>query len=304
MFPVKPTRQEWIDDVRQAEAAGFDTVTVTDHFRSSGGVFGSLIAAYDAAPSLRIGTAVLNNDFWLPSLLAREVITADVLSDGHMELGLGAGWDEPDYLAMGLERQPIGDRISKLEEAIQILRMAFAGEPVKFQGTYYNVDGGAPWPRPVQERLPLLIGGGGKRILELAARSADIVSIHRVLQAGVAASWVADAGEHGEHPDAMSERVSWVRAAAGDRFDSLQLHAILLKAVVTDRREEVALEVGPPGFSAEAVLASPHFLIGSVDQMVSDLVERRERYGISYWTLVYGNDVNAFAPVVQRLAGT
>ncbi len=304
MFPVMSERRVWLDAARRIEAAGYSALTVTDHFRTSGGVWSSLVAAWEAAPSLRVGTAVLNNDFWRPALLAREAVTADVLTDGHLELGVGAGWDLPDYHAMGLPRDLASTRIERLEEAVQILRQVFAGEPVRFQGRHYSVDGGAPWPKPRQPRLPLLIGGGGRKILSLAARQADIVSIHRKLEVGVQASWSQET-EGGARPDRrVDERIAWVREAAGDRFADLELHALLLRTQVSEDREAAAAEIGAPnGLSAEDILSSPHFLVGTIDEMSRDLVARRERWGISYWTVVGNNDLEAFAPVVRQLSG-
>ncbi len=304
LFPVMSERQVWIDEVKRAESAGFSAITVSDHFRSSGGIWPSLITAAEVAPSLRVGTIVLNNDFWHPVLVAREAITAQVLTEGRFELGIGAGWDELDYRAMGLKRQPAARRIERLGEAIAILSQALAGRPIRFAGAHYRVDGGDPWPASPTP-IPLLVGGGGRRILELAARCADIVSLHRNLEHGLAASWAAEGRDHGPFDSGMSERVSWVRSSAGERFEQLELHALLLKAVVTDHRLRVAAELGRPiGFSAEQILASPHYLVGTVEEMVADLRERRSRWGISYWTLVAGNDVEAFAPVVAALAGT
>ena len=303
LFSAVASRGPWLDDVRQAEQAGFSIITISDHFRSSGGIFSALQAAYEAAPRLRIGTLVLNNDFWYPSLLAREAITADVMSGGAFELGIGAGWDEPDYRAMGIERRSAGERIERLAEAIQILRLAFAGEPVRFTGRHYSVDGGEPWPRPAQPRIPIVVGGGSPRVLRLAAKVADIVSIHRNLERGVAGSWDKEKGETGEFADAVSERAAWVREAAGERFPQLELHAIVLNAVFTKDRLGAAAELGRAnGLPAEAVLASPHYLVGEPEQMAEDLLRRRERWGISYWTLVRG-DVAKFGKVVAQLTG-
>jgi probable F420-dependent oxidoreductase len=304
LFSAVESRGPWLDDVRRAEQAGISIITISDHFRSSGGIFSALQAAYEAAPSVRIGTLVLNNDFWSPPLLAREAITADVMSGGAFELGIGAGWDEPDYRAMGIERGPAGERIERLAEAIQILRLAFGGEPVRFSGRHYSVDGGEPWPRPVQPRIPLVVGGGSPRVLSLAAKTADIVSIHRNLDRGVAGSWDKERGETGEFADVVSERVSWVREAAGPRFADLELHAIILNAVFTRDRMAAATELGKAnGLPPEAVLASPHYLIGEPEQMAEDLTRRRERWGISYWTLVRG-DVSEYGKVIARLSGT
>ncbi|MES1248089.1 MAG: TIGR03621 family F420-dependent LLM class oxidoreductase [Actinomycetota bacterium] len=297
------TRAAWADTVRAVASAGFDVLTVMDHF-TSGGIWGPLVAAHEIAPSLRLGTIVLNGDLWNPSILAREAATVDRLTDGALELGIGAGWDLRDYAAAGVEREPAKVRIARLAESLQIIRSALAGEHVQLAGEHRTVDGGEPWPPAAQSRLPILVGGGARPILELAARTADIVSVHRNLDQGVAASWSADLDPTGRFSRAVDERIGWVRAAAGDRFDALELHAILLKVAVTDRRDEVAAELAENhALPAEAILASPHYLIGTIDEIADDLVARRERWGISYWTLVAGNDLAAFAPIAARVAG-
>lgn len=294
------TRRAWIEMARRAEAAGFTALTVVDHFFTSGGIWSALVSAYDAAPSLRVGTLVLNNALWQPAVVAREAITADVLTDGAFELGIGAGWDPLDYAASGIERRPPRVRIEALEEAIEIIRQAFSGDPPRFQGTYYSADSQDPWPRPRQPHVPLLVGGGGRRILELAARHADIVSINRDLQRGRADAWSADAAYRGPHRDAISRRVSWVREAAGHRFDMIELHALVLKVVVTPHRRAVAANLAHPlGVTPEHLLASPQYLIGTVDELAADLVERRRRWGISYWT-IKSADLDAFAPILAR----
>lgn len=304
MFPTMSERGAWLDAARRVEASGYSVLTVTDHFRTSGGIWSSLVAAWEAAPSLRVGTIVLNNDFWRPALLAREAVTADVLTEGHLELGVGAGWDLPDYHAIGLERDSPAERIDRLGEALQILRQVFAGEPVRFEGRHYSVDGGEPWPKPKQAPLPLLVGGGGKKILSLAARHADIVSIHRKLEVGTQASWSQETADGAGLDQRVDDRIRWVREAAGDRFDDLQLHALLLRVVITQDREATAAEIGAAnGLPAAQILASPHFLVGTPEQMTQDLLARRDRWGINYWTVVGNNDFEAFAPVVQHLTG-
>jgi probable F420-dependent oxidoreductase len=295
------SRTGWRDAVREVESLGYSTLTVMDHF-SSGGIWGALVAAHEAAPSLRLGTLVANGDLWNPSLLAREALLVDALTDGRFELGVGAGWSVEDYQAAGVDRDPASERVERLAEAVQVFGQAFRGEAVRVNGAYYSIDGGQPWPRRDGAAIPLLVGGGARPILEIAAQYADIVSIHRNLEHGVAASWSDDLRDHGQYQDAVARRVAWVRSVAGERFPSLQLHAIVLRAEVTDRREEVARAIAEShALPVERLLASPHYLIGTVEEIVRDLLERRERWGISYWTLVPGNDLRAFAPVVETL---
>jgi probable F420-dependent oxidoreductase len=295
--------------VRRAEAAGVAVVTVNDHVKT-GGVWAALVSAFQAAPSLRVGTMVLNNDLWHPAVLAREAITTDVLTDGRLELGIGAGWDAADYGALGLERRAPGVRIERLGETLEILRQAFAGERISFRGTHYTIEAKERWPRPRQDRIPLLVGGGGRRILRLAAARADIVSVHRNLRDGSARSWVEEAGGHGEFPDGMSERVSWVRTAAGERLGTVELHATVQRVVITERPEEAAAALAAPlGYPPAQLMRHPHFLIGTLDQMVEELRARRARWGTSYITIGGGiessmENLRLLAPLIARLAGT
>lgn len=300
LFPTSSRRQDWIREVKRAEACGVSAVTVIDHFGTSGGIFSSLVVAADVAPELRVGTLVVNNDLWNPAVLAREAITADVLTDGRFELGIGAGWNDDDYRAAGLVRAGGAERVAKLAESVEILRQAFAGGPVSFDGRFYCVESGT-WPASAQTPIPLLIGGGSRHILELAGRKADIVSIHRRLERGSAASWSqAVISADGTNP--VTEKVGWVRAAAGARFDQLQFHALIQRCVVTSEREKVAADLGAPlGLRGEDVLSSPHFLIGSVDEMAADITARRESWGINYWTLVGSADIDAYGAVIERV---
>jgi alkanesulfonate monooxygenase SsuD/methylene tetrahydromethanopterin reductase-like flavin-dependent oxidoreductase (luciferase family) len=159
--------------------------------------------------------------------------------------------------------------------------------------------------RSARERVPIVVGGGSRPVLELAGRLADVVSLHRNLQKGAPESWRSEVSEGGgPPPERLAERVDWVRAAAGERFEELELHALLQGLVVTTDRRAAAAELGQAnGLDADAVLASPHYLVGTIDEMVADLVERRERWGISYWTLVGPASIDTFAPVVAKLAG-
>jgi probable F420-dependent oxidoreductase len=306
LLPLVPDRRTWADAARAAEQAGFSVVTVMDHFRS-GGVWAALVAAHEAAPSLRVGTLVLNNDLAHPLMLAREAVTTDVLTDGSLELGIGAGWDLEDYRAVGRERAAAAVRIDRLAEAIAILAEACAGISPQHRGVHYVAEGPADWLKPAQTRIPLLVGGGGKSVLELAGAHADIVSISRNMQQGPAGSWRRSGIGHDGGPDRMEQRLQWVREAAGERFARLELQAIVGKAIVTTDRETAAAAVGGPlGLTAEEVLASPHFLVGTVEEMADDLEHRRQRWGISYWTLSVGNvtgiaAVQEFARVIARL---
>lgn len=302
---IIPDRAAWQQTAGQVADAGYEVLTVVDHIGSPG-VWSSLVSAHDAAPRLRVGTLVLNNDLWNPVVLAREAVTADLLTDHSLEIGIGAGWNVGDYQSSGTTRHGPATRVERLGETLQILDAALSGRPVEFAGSHYQADsGGKSWRSADLPHIPLLVGGGSRRVLGLAARHADIVSIHRNMEHGSSAkSWEAETGDQGAYADAMAKKVAWIAAAAGPRFADLTLHALILKLVVTERREDAVEELArAQSLPPEHVRASPHFLIGTAGQIVEELRERRERWGISYWTLAPGNDVALFAPVVAALAG-
>ncbi len=303
-FPTMSSREAWAETARRVQDAGYSVLTVADHFRTSGGLWSALVSAYDAAPSLRVGTLVVNSDLWNPSVVARESITTDVLTDGRFELGMGAGGNELDYRSAGVGHDPPSVRIARLRESIEIVEQALSGRVVKFQGDHYSAEADGLWPKSKQSRIPLVLGGGGRRVLELAARHADTVSIHRNLEKGTAASWKTRDGRSVRQADLVSERIAWVRAAAGQRFAAIELHSLVLRTVVTDRREAVAAELAKPlGLDPEDLLDSPHFLVGTVAQIVADLLHKRARWGFSYWTITAPADLEPFAPVIARLVG-
>ncbi|HZO97275.1 MAG TPA: TIGR03621 family F420-dependent LLM class oxidoreductase [Gaiellaceae bacterium] len=305
--PIFGGRSVWSDAVKLAEDCGFSTVTVMDHF-SSGGIWSALMAAHNAAPSLRLGTLVVNNELRHPLLLAREAIATDVLTGGRFELGIGAGWDLDDFRAVGMSRRPVPERLERLAEALEILSQACAGERPLFRGRHFSVDAPENWPRPQQAPIPLLVGGGGKRVLELAATVADTISISRNMQRGPAGSWRRTATGFDGGAARVEERLDWIRAAAGERFSQLELHAIVNRVIVTRNPSSAAAAAGRAlGLSVEDVLESPHFLVGTVEQVADTLEQRRERWGISYWTLSSGNSpggnsMRDFGEVIARIS--
>jgi len=293
---------EWADKARKVEALGYAVLLVPDHLAELLAPLPALAAAAAATTRLRVGTAVLNNDFRHPALLAREAATLDVLSDGRLELGLGAGHMQSEYEQAGLAFDPGATRVERLGEAVVILKRLLEGESVTFAGRHYRVTGHSIHPRPVQRpRPPVFIGGNAPRLLTLAAREADIVGLTGI------------AFRHGgKEPDVsdfraavVDERVRLVRETAADRFDRLELTALVQRVVVTDDRRKAAEELGTGRWARltpDEILASPYALVGTVDQMVDDLRARRERWGISY-VMTHEPFMDALAPVVARLAG-
>ena len=293
------SRDEWVARAYRAEALGYDILLLPDHFGVQYAPFPALAVAAESTVSLRVGTFVNAVDFHHPAMLAKEAATLDILSGGRFELGLGAGWLKDEYDATGIPFDPPGTRIDRLAEALTIVKGLFGPDPVNFAGAHYRVQNLTGEPRPAQDpRLPLLIGGGGKRLLTLGAREADIVSINPRArrEGGLDRADIAR--------EAVAEKAGWVREAAGLRWEDLELNLTVVGATVTNTP---AGALGPfrerYGLTDEALLASPHLLIGSVDTIAATLQEARERWGISYLTIPERH-MQELAPVVARLRGT
>jgi probable F420-dependent oxidoreductase len=244
---------------------------------------------------------VLDNDYRHPLVLAKELATLDVLSGGRLEIGLGAGWMKSDYDASGLSYDRPGVRISRFEEGLAIIKGLMGDGPFSYSGKHYTITQSDGQPKPLQKpRPPVLIGGGGRRVLGIAAREAEIVGVNFSLAEGEVNPKVAITGTAA----ATSEKIGWVRDAAGSRFDEIELNTTVFVAIVTDDRDAMIERVaGGFGLPAAEVPGSPHVLIGSIDQIVDDLERHRAEFGFSY--VVFSGDVfEAMAPVVNRLAGT
>ncbi|MCW2538977.1 MAG: putative oxidoreductase [Frankiales bacterium] len=298
------SREGWFATCRTAEELGYSVVTVPDHIGPEGGVWAALASATAVTERLRVGTLVLNNDYWNPAVLAREAATTDLLSGGRLELGIGAGWNRADYAATGMAMDSPGTRIARLAETVQILRSGFDGKPVHHSGRFFTLDGDAPWCAPAQQPLPLLIGGGGRKVLTLAGSTADIVSINRNLRttsAGPATAVLA--AQQGLYEQDLRDKLSWVAAGAAGRAVAPELHTFVLRTIVTNDRRRAAEDVGRAyGIGSEDALASPHFLIGTPAQIADDLLERREHFGFSYFT-VREESLTEFAAVIAEISG-
>lgn len=297
------SRRQFVDLVRKVEDLGYWNLTVPDHFHDYLAPTVALMAAADATTSLRLGAMVWCNDYRHPAVLAKEAATLDLLSEGRLEIGIGAGWMRDDYDQSGLTYDPPGTRVDRFVEAIEIFEGLLTGERFSFGGAHYRITDLANVPRTVQRpRPPFFIGGGGPRMLRIAGRHADVVGLNPNLRSGVLDPRIA--------PDLtaarFAEKVHWVREGAGDRFDALELHVFCLHLEFTGA-EGGALPTsglaGRLGLTSEQAMDSPIALVGTPKQMAETLVARRERLGISRITV--GSDhVEAFAPVVARLAGT
>ena len=295
------SRAEWEDKARKLEALGYSTLTVPDHLAEMIAPIPALVSAAAVTKTLRIGTAVLNNDFRHPVLLAREAAAVDLLTDGRLELGLGAGHMRAEYDQAGLGFDAGGARVERLAEAVAIIKGLLRGEQVSFAGRHYRVTEHTIYPSPVQRpHPPIFIGGNVSRLLTLAAKEADIVGLTGI----TFRSGGADRDISGFRASEVDTRVALVREAAGDRYDQLELNALVQRVVVTGDRRQAAEELARrwTQLHPDDILRSPYALVGTVDQLVEDLRARRQRWGISYY-IVFEPDRDAFAPVVARLAG-
>ena len=292
--------KEWKDKARQAESLGYSALYLPDHFGDQLGPIAALMAAADATTKLRVGALVFDNDYRHPVVLAKEAATLDLLSDGRFDLGLGAGWMASDYEQAGMPYDSAGTRIERLEEGLQIIKGLMAGGTFSFTGKHYRVKEleGSPLPL-TKPHPPILLGGGGPRMLRLAAREADIVNVNFNLRDGRVSRNLVRSGL----AEATDQKMAWITEAAGERLEHIELSVTVFLANITDDRISVATPMAA-GLGSEAtdVLEMPHFLIGTVDEVVDQLEMRRERYGISF-VIVPGDVVEAFAPVVERLDG-
>jgi len=294
---------------RAAEAAGFATFLLRDHLIAE--PFGDQLAPLPAlatvaaaTSTLRLGTLVLGNDYRHPAVLAKEAATLDRLSGGRFELGIGAGWLREEYDRAGIPFDGAGVRIDRLAESLTVLKRLLGGDAaVSFRGRHYRLDELEHFPPPTQRpRLPILIGGGACRMLTLAGNEADIVN---VMNSSVA-SGVVVADPTMYTPEAVDEKLGWIREGAGARWPAVEL-SLVVNIVVTGEREDAATtfarERGWDGVEAAAVLAMPSVLIGTVEEIAAEARARRTRFGFSY--LVVGDDcLDEVAPIISRLAGT
>ena len=295
------TAAEWRERARAYEAMGYEALYLPDHFDQQPGPIAALAAAASATAKLRIGSLVFDNDYRHPVVLAKEAATLDVLSDGRLDLGVGAGWLVKDYERSGIHFDSPGTRIDRLAEAVQILKGLFAGGKFSFSGKHYAIKELEGFPPPVQKpHPPFVLGGGGKKMLTLAGREADIVHINFNLAEGRTNAKVISTGLAA----ATDEKISWIKESAGGRFEELELGLTIFRASVTEDRDTVASAFAPM-FNLEPrdVLEIPHFLLGTIANIVEDLRARRERFGVSH--IVLPDDAaDDLAPVVEQLAGT
>ncbi len=295
------TRKEWVDLVKKSEDLGYSSMTLPDHFDGQLAPAIALQVAADVTTKLRVGALVWCNDYRHPVVFANEMATLDIMSEGRLELGIGAGWMKSDYDAAGLTYDRPGVRIERLVESVTVLKGLFGDGPFSFEGEHYTITDLDLQPKPVQKpHPPILIGGGGKRMLRNAGRLADIVGINPNLKAGLVDATTASDATAAR----FTEKLGWVKEGAGDRFNDIELNVRVFVMVYTDDRTGTAEALAPAmGMSGADALESPLALVGDTKSMIEDLQARRESYGFSYIGIGV-EQMDQFAPVVAALAGT
>jgi len=305
--------QDWRDQARWAEDNGFSTFSVADHVIGPGPALSAanhpvqdvaavpaMAVAIEATSTIRVGARVFCVDYRQPVVFAKEMATLDFFSEGRLELGLGAGWVQSEYEAMGVPWDRAGVRLDRLEETIALLRAHFGDGMVDISGEHVRASGFEGVPKPANGVPPIMIGGGARRILGIAGREADIVSLNFNNSSGK----LGPDGFGSSTAELTEQKVAWIRDGAGERFDEVELEIAAYFTVVTDQRDETLAKMAPGmGLAPDDLGAHPHGLIGSVESICDQLVERRERYGISYVTFS-ARAAASIVPVVARLAGT
>jgi probable F420-dependent oxidoreductase len=295
-----PSGAAWADLARKAEDLGYDTLFMPDHFGDQLGPVPALMAAADATTDLKVGALVFDNDYKHPVVLAKELATIDVLSGGRLIVGLGAGWMATDYEQSGIPMDPPGVRVTRMEEGIAVIKGCFAEGPFSYSGEHYTITDYDGQPKPAQSPPPFLIGGGAKRVLSIAAREAQIVGINPSIHSGHVDAAAAQNGAAEE----TDKKIGWVREAAGDRYDDLEINLLQFAGIVTDDRKGTAEMMAPLfGLPPDALETYPHACIGTVDEICEALEMRRERWDASYFVF-QGDTMEPLAPVVAKLTGT
>ncbi|WP_428339670.1 TIGR03621 family F420-dependent LLM class oxidoreductase [Mycobacterium sp.] len=297
-FSVAPSMSGWRNQARAAEDLGYSALYVADHFGDQFGPLVAITVAAEATSTLHVGTVVLNNDLRNPVVLAKEIATLGLAAEGRVEVGFGAGWLEGDYAQAGIAFDKPAVRVDRLAESLTVMKNLWSDGKTSFTGEYHTVRDACCEPRP--ESLPrIIVGGGSRRILTVAAKHADTVGVNTSLAAGLNPGELASQATS-DHYDRC---LNWMREAAPDRFDSIELQLMTIATrIVSSRRAAVrtATMLGLPG---EDALELPIVLIGAVDELCERLLEYRTRWGFTN-IVVPGDAMESFAPVVAQLAGS
>ncbi len=295
------TGDEWKRKVVRAEELGYSTFLVPDHFLEQIATMPALAMAAAYTTKLRVGSIVCSNDFRHPMLLAKEAATIDMLSNGRFELGIGAGFLKAEYDVIGLPFDAPDKRVSRFEEAVKAIKAYFQDESLKFEGNHYRIQwekGLERIPKAVQKpHPPIFIGGGGRRMLSIAAREADIIGLAIKVQA------------NGSGPDprdiavSLAQKIAWIEEEAGERFENIELNIQTWVVAITDDREQAAERLAQQfPLPVKILLNIPYLLIGTEDEIISQIEGYRSKLGISYFS-VFERHMEEFAPIVSRLSG-
>ena len=296
------TGAEWAEQARKIEGLGYSTLFMPDHFVDTDlAPMVALSFAAAATTTLRIGMLVLGNDYKHPAVVAKEAATLDVLSEGRLEFGLGAGWMTADYTALGLPYDSPGIRIARLGEALAVVKGAWGDGPFDFTGDHYTITEYDGLPKPVQQpRPPILVGGGGRKVLRMAGREADIVGINPILRAGE----IGVEAARDTLGDSTRRKVEWIREGAGERFDELELQIRYFVASITDDPQALA-DAMAPAFGVDPERRCRRagcWRVRSTRCATPSCSAARS--GACRTSCSATTQYEEFAPVVARLAGT
>ncbi len=295
---VAPTMSAWRDRARMAEGLGYSTLHVSDHLDAQFGPLVATTVAAEATSTLHVGSLMLNNDLRNPVVLAKEIATLGLAAEGRVEVGLGAGWLRSDYAQAGIEYDEPAVRVDRLAESLTVMKTLWSEGEATFTGKYHAVLGARCDPRPASPPR-VIVGGGSRRILTVAAEQADTVGVNTSLASGEKGGDLASQATF----DHFDRCLAWVREGAGDRFSSIELQIVAFAVRVVASRRAAARTATMLGLPGEDALELPIVLIGSEDELCERLLKRRERWGFSN-IVVPGEAMESFAPVVARLAGT
>ncbi len=289
---------EWRELARKAEAQGYSTLLVPDHFGRQLAPFAALMAAAAVTTELRLGTFVIDNDFRHPAALAKEAATVDLLTDGRLELGIGAGWNRADYDTTGLTFEPAGVRVSKMLEAVRIVKAFFEQPTVTFEGAYYTVKDLEAQPKPKQQpRPPIMIGANGRRMVRIAAEEADIINFPDRPSVGTSTAGNPALGV------TFEEQLAIVKDHAKERYERPELGMLTIPRLTEQVEDTVNGLAEQMQTRPEIVRAMPGALIGSAEAIIEQLQASRERYDLSYPVIPLAHTQDC-APIVRKLAGT
>lgn len=293
--------QAWRDLARKTEDLGYTTLYLPDHFGDQWSPTIAMTIAAECTQTLRVGALVYDVDYRHPITQAKEAATLDLAYPGRTIFGIGAGWMKTDYEQAGMSYDSPGTRIDRMKEALTIMKALWADGTCTFKGEHYDITAAQGFPRPsTPGGPPVVIGGGGKKVLTIAAQMADTIGVNPSLAAGVVGPEAAKSALG----DVYRERIGWIKDAAGDRFDQLDLQVLTFMTSIVPNRDEVLANIAPM-FDIAPELASdiPLLMVGTEEEIVEQLQKRREEFGFND-IVVQGDVMDTFAPIVAKLTGT